>query len=85
MNQRPDFVEAKQEMKRPRDEHVKETSEGNTPIHLFQRTRQQRNQHFEGLEEHNYQIDAQTGWRTYPSKSRGNLSRNPTPSSSSTQ
>ena len=38
-----------------------------------------------GREEYDYQIDAQTGWRPYPSKSRGNLSRNPTHSSSSTQ
>ena len=85
MNQGPDFVEAKREMKRLHDEHVKETSEGNTPIHLGQRPKQRRNQQFEGLEEYDCQIDAQTGWRTYPSKSQGNLSRNPTHSSSSTQ
>ena len=46
MNQRPDFVEAR----RLHDEHVKETSKGNTPIHLFQQTRQRRDQQFEGLE-----------------------------------
>ena len=50
MNQRPDFVEAKREMKRLHDEHVKETSEGNTPIHPVQRSRQRRGQQFEGLE-----------------------------------
>ena len=72
-------------MKRLHDEHVKETSEGNTPIHPVQRSRQRRNQPFEGLEENNYQIDAQTGWRTYPSNLQGNLSRNPAHSSSSTQ
>ena len=32
MNQRPEVVEAKREMKRLHDEHVKETSERNTPI-----------------------------------------------------
>ena len=37
MNQRPDFVEAKRELKRLHDEHVTETSEGNTPIHPIQR------------------------------------------------
>ena len=85
MNQGPDFVEAKREMKRLHDEHVKETSEGNTPIHLGQRPKQLRNQQFEGPEVYDCQIDAQTGWRTYPSQSQGNLSRNPTHSSSSTQ
>ena len=68
MNQRPDLVEAKREMKRLHDEHVKETSEENTPIHPVQRSRQPRHQQFEGLE-NNYQVDAQTGWTTYPSKS----------------
>ena len=37
-NQRPDFVEAKRELRRLCDEHVTETSEGNTPIHPVQRT-----------------------------------------------
>ena len=35
MNQRFDFVEAKREMKRLHDEHLKETSEGNTPFFLY--------------------------------------------------
>ena len=84
LNQRPDFVEAKREMKRLHDdEHVKETPEGNTPIHLVQRSRQRRHQQFKGLQDYNYQVDAQTGWRSYPSKSQGNL-RHPTSSSSST-
>ena len=83
-NQRPDLVEAYREMKRLHDEHVKETSEGNTHIHPVQRSRQPRHQQFEGLE-NIYQVDAQTRWRTYPSKSQGNLSLNPTHSSSSTQ
>ena len=61
MNQRPDFVEAKREMKRLHDEHVKETSEGNTPIHFVQRSRQRRSHQFEVLEENNYQIDAKSG------------------------
>ena len=51
MNQRPDFVEAKRKCKRMHDEHVEETSEGNTPIHPKQRTRQRRDQQFEGIEE----------------------------------
>ena len=40
--QRPDFVEAKREMKRLRDEFVMETPEGNTPIDPVQRARQRR-------------------------------------------
>ena len=84
MNQRPDFAEAKQKFKRLHDEYVKETSEGNTPIHPTQRTRQRRNQQIEGLEEYDYQVDPQTGWRTYSSRSRENR-RQPTSSSSSTQ
>ena len=55
------------------------------PTHPVQPSRQRRHQQFEGLEECNYQVDAQTGWKTCPSKSQGNLSRNPTHSSSSTQ
>ena len=39
---------------------------------------------FEGLGECNYQVDPQTGWKSYPSKSQRNL-RHPTSSSSSTQ
>ena len=35
LNQRSDFVEAKRELKRLHDEHVKENSEGNSPIHPF--------------------------------------------------
>ena len=69
-NQRPDFVEAKREMKRLHGEHVTKTSEGNRPIHPLQRSRQRRGHQFEGLDECDYQIDAQTGWRTYPPKSR---------------
>ena len=85
MNQGRDFVEAKREMKRLHDEHAKEISEGNTPIHLVQRSRQRRHQQCEGLEEYNFYVDAQTGWRTCTSKSQGNLSQNPTHLSSSTQ
>ena len=36
-------------MKRLHDEHVKETSEGNTPIHLVQRTRQRREHQLKDL------------------------------------
>ena len=53
---------------------MKETSRGNTPSHPTQRTRQRRNQQFEGLEEYDYQVDRQTGWRTYPSKSTRHVS-----------
>ena len=84
MNQRPDFVESKREFKRLHDEHVKETLEGTTPIHPIQRTRQRRDQQCEGLEEYDYQVHPRTEWRSYPSKSQGNL-RHPTSSSSSTQ
>ena len=83
MNQRPDFVDAKREFKRLHDEHVKETSEGNTPIPPRQRTRQRRNQQFEGREEYNYQVDSRTGWRTYPLKSKGNLGHPASSASSS--
>ena len=72
-------------MKRLHDEHVKETSEGITPIHRVQRSRQRRGHQFAGLEEYNYEIDAQARWRTCSSMSRRNLSRNPTHSSSSNQ
>ena len=65
MTQRPDFVEAKRKMNRLHDEHVKETSEGHTPIHPVQRSRQRRGQQFEGHAEYDYQIDAQKGRRTY--------------------
>ena len=37
LNQRPHFVEAKRQMKRLHDEHVKETSEGNPLSHPKQR------------------------------------------------
>ena len=53
LNQRPDFVASKRELKRLHNEHVKETSKRNTPIHPIQRTRQRRNQQFERFEEHN--------------------------------
>ena len=62
----------------------KRLQEGTAPVHPIQRSRQRRNKQFEGLEEYKYQIDPQTGWRSYPSKSQGNL-RHPTSSSSSTQ
>ena len=84
MNQRPDFAEAKQILKRLHDKYVTETSEENTPNYPTQRTRQRRDQQLEGLEEYDYQDDLQIGWRTYPSRSRRNL-RHPTSSSSSTQ
>ena len=51
LHQRPGLVKAKRELKRLHDEHVMETSEGNTPVHPIQRSRQRRNQQFEGLEE----------------------------------
>ena len=82
MNQRP---EAKRKMKRLHDEHVKETSEGNTPIHPVQRSRQRRANNSKDLE--NFIIKSmpkQDGGPILRSH-RGNLSRNPTHSSSSTQ
>ena len=68
MNQRPDFAEAKQNLKRLHDKYVTETSEENTPIYPTQRTR--RRDQLEGLEDE-YQADLQTGWRTL----RGNFLR----------
>ena len=82
-NRRPDHVEAKREMKRVRDEHVKETSKGILPIHPAQSPRQQRGEKFEGLEEHNYRVDPQTGWGFCPTGPQRNLARR-TPSSSAT-
>ena len=80
---RLDYVEAKREMERLHDEHVKKTSEGSVPIHPSQRLRQPRGQKFEGLKQHNYRVDPQTGRRFYPTKSQGHLARQ-TLSSSST-
>ena len=65
------------------DEHVEETSEGKTPIHPIQRTRQRRDQQFEGIEEQDYQVFEQYGGLTLRSH-KENL-RHPTSSSSSTQ
>ena len=48
MSERLDFVEAQREWK-IMHEHLKETSEANTPIHLVRRTRRRRDQQFEGL------------------------------------
>ena len=62
-------------MKRLHDEHVKETQEGIVPIRPAQRLRQRRGQKIEGLEEHNYRVDPQTGWRFYPTEPQGNLAR----------
>ena len=75
MNQRPDFVTAKREMKRLYDEYVKETSERNTPIHLVQRSRQRRGHQFEGPEEHNYQIHARNKYGEPILRSHGETCR----------
>ena len=52
---------------------MKESSAGNTLFHPIQRSRQRRNQPFEGLEVCDYPFDPRTGWRSYPLKSQGNL------------
>ena len=70
-NQRPDFVEAKREMNRLHYGHVKETSEGNTPIHPVQRSRQRRGHQFEGLEENNYQTYGEPILRSHGETLRG--------------
>ena len=82
-NQWPDYGEAKREMKRQHDEHVKEISEGIVPLHPEQRLRQHRGQKFQGLAEHHYRIDPQTGWRFHSTEPQGNVARQ-TPSSSTT-
>ena len=59
-------LKAKRELKRLHDEHVKETSEGNTLVHLIQRPRQRRYQQFEELEECDYQVDPRKGMEVLP-------------------
>ena len=51
MNQRSDFIEAKQKCKRLYDERTHNTGKGNKPIPPAQQVRQRLDQHFEGLEE----------------------------------
>ena len=82
MNQRPGFVAAKREMERLHDEHVKEEE-----IHPFILYIDQDSEGANNSKDlkNTSQIDVQTRWTTYPSKSQGDLSRNPTHSSSSTQ
>ena len=84
LNQRPDFVEAKREMKRLHDENVKETSETH-PFILYNDRDSEKATNLKDMKNVIIKSMPETGWRTYPSKSRGNLSRNPTHSSSSTQ
>ena len=67
MNQRSDFIEAKQKCKRLCDEHTEITGEGNKPIPLAQQVRHRLDQQFEGLEEYNYRLEPRTGVRFYPS------------------
>ena len=67
LNQRSDFIEAKQKCKRLYDEHTAITGDVNKPIPLGQQVRQRLDQQFEGLEECDYRLEPRTGWRYYPS------------------
>ena len=55
LNQRPDFVEAK----RLHDVHVKETSEGNTPIHPIEQDNEETNSS-KDWKTFDYQVDPRT-------------------------
>ena len=67
-NQRPDFVEAKREMKGLHDEFVKETSEGNTPIHPVQRSNPTRSSSSNQLEQHD-DWKSNKSWNSWRSSS----------------
>ena len=67
LNQRGDFIEAKQKCKRLHDEHPAMTGDGHKPIPPKQQVRQQLDQQFEGLEKYDYRLEGRTGWRYYPS------------------
>ena len=72
LNQRLDFAHAKRECKRLHDEHLTRTQEEYRTIPRSQQVRQRKGQAFEGIEEYDYAVDPQTGWRFYKG-SRGNL------------
>ena len=67
MNQRSDFMEAKQKRKRLYDEHTEITGEGDKPSPLAQLVRQRLDQQFEGLKEYDHRFEPRTGWQFYPS------------------
>ena len=77
MNDRPDFVEAKREMKRLHDEHVKETlEEGIHPFILYNDRDSEETNNSKDLKNMIIKsMPKQDGGR-YPSKSQGNMSRN---------
>ena len=57
LNQRSDFIEAKQKCKRLYDEHTAITRDGNKPIPPGQQDRLRLDQQFEGLEEYDYRLE----------------------------
>ena len=67
LNQRSDFIEAKQKCKRLHDEHTAITGDGSKPFPPAQQVRQRLDQQFEGLEEYHYRLGPRTRWRFYPS------------------
>ena len=80
LNQRPDFAQATRECKRLHDEHLARTQQDYRTIPRSQQVRQRKEQQFEGIEEYDYAVDPQTGWR-FCKESRGNLSAASSPSS----
>ena len=77
--QQPDLAQAKRECKRLHDEHVTRTQQDYRTIPRDQQARQRKGQAFEGIDEHDYRVDPQTGWK-FKRESQGDL----LPSSSST-
>ena len=63
LNQRSDFNDAKQTMKRLYDEHTAITGDGKKPIPLGQQFRQRLDQPCEDLEEYDYRLEPRAGWR----------------------
>ena len=65
LNQRPDFAQAKRECKRLHDEFLARTQQDYRTILRSQQVRQRKEEQFEGIEEYDYAVDPQTGWRFY--------------------
>ena len=65
LDQRPDFVQAKRECKRLRDEHLARTQQEYRDIPRSQLIRKRKGQHFGGHEEFDCTVDPNTGWRFY--------------------
>ena len=57
LNQRSDFKDATQTMKRLYDEQIATTGDGTKPIPPGEQVRQRLDQPFEGLEEYDYRLD----------------------------